>query len=568
MAQLTGPTQVFNRDTLTVDSSQVMELGTRAYSDNSNEYIYLQGTTSVVANDWVVYDENFTTTRLTANEVGPVAIASTAILTGEYGWFLIKGIAQANTDTISADSSLYIDGTDGRVDDLGVSGDLVIGAYSMTASVSNVATVSITYPHVSNDIGGSSGGVTGPASSTDNAVVRWDGTTGGIIQDSGLIVPDATGTMRITTTNTSGSVTLGLNQPLTVDATATISAFGASLVDDATALAARTTLGVVIGTDVQAFDSQLSDIAALTPSASTFIAGDGVNFVSQTAAQARSSLLLGTSDSPLFTAVNIGATDATLARVGVGDISVEGNTIYRAGGTDVLVADGGTGASTFTATAVLLGGTTSTSPFQQVSGLGTSGHVLTSNGASAAPTWQAAVAGGGGASTADILNTWIDAADMSLPDANFAARAKYGTTWVFTVLDFDATTTEYAFYKLQIPRGAKAVSTTTVDVFWVGATGFAAATSSAVVWAVTHRPITATEAFDSNATPAQATATVVSQINANNNLGTGVIPVGVTGTAWTLSELMEIQIARLPANASDNFTADARLLGINVRIQG
>lgn len=41
-----------------------------------------------------------------------------------------------------------------------------------------------------------------------------------------------------------------------------ISAFGATLVDDADASAARTTLGLVIGTNVQAFDSDLSTIAA------------------------------------------------------------------------------------------------------------------------------------------------------------------------------------------------------------------------------------------------------------------------------------------------------------------
>lgn len=56
---------------------------------------------------------------------------------------------------------------------------------------------------------------------------------------------------------------------------------------------------------------------------------------------------LTTADSPQFTAVNIGhATDTTVTRVGAGDIAVEGNAIYRAGGTDVAIADGGTGAST------------------------------------------------------------------------------------------------------------------------------------------------------------------------------------------------------------------------------
>ena len=40
-------------------------------------------------------------------------------------------------------------------------------------------------------------------------------------------------------------------------------------------------------------------------------------------------------------------------------MNVEGNLIYRVGGTDVSVADGGTGASTHTADAVLTGNSTS-----------------------------------------------------------------------------------------------------------------------------------------------------------------------------------------------------------------
>lgn len=65
------------------------------------------------------------------------------------------------------------------------------------------------------------------------------------------------------------------------------------------------------------------------------------------AATAAHNLGLGTADSPQFTGVNLGhASDTTLTRTGAGDIAVEGNAVYRAGGTDVPVADGGTGSST------------------------------------------------------------------------------------------------------------------------------------------------------------------------------------------------------------------------------
>jgi hypothetical protein len=57
------------------------------------------------------------------------------------------------------------------------------------------------------------------------------------------------------------------------------------------------------------------------------------------------------------------------------------------------VGSGGTGLQSATAYAVLCGGTTSSGAFQSVSGVGTSGQVLTSNGASALPTWQASSGG-------------------------------------------------------------------------------------------------------------------------------------------------------------------------------
>lgn len=86
--------------------------------------------------------------------------------------------------------------------------------------------------------------------------------------------------------------------------------------------------------------------------------------------------------------------------------SVTGSTVTLSGGSTGLttsgsgttmdivgtldVANGGTGDTSFTAYTVVCGGTTSTGALQHVSGVGTSGQVLTSNGPAALPTWQTA----------------------------------------------------------------------------------------------------------------------------------------------------------------------------------
>jgi len=57
------------------------------------------------------------------------------------------------------------------------------------------------------------------------------------------------------------------------------------------------------------------------------------------------------------------------------------------------VSGGGTGKTTWTPYAVVIGGTAATSALQQVSGVGTSGQVLTSSGSGAAPVWSAQRAG-------------------------------------------------------------------------------------------------------------------------------------------------------------------------------
>jgi len=59
----------------------------------------------------------------------------------------------------------------------------------------------------------------------------------------------------------------------------------------------------------------------------------------------------------------------------------------------LAVASGGSGRASTTAYAVICGGTTSTGAEQSIASVGTTGQVLTSNGAGALPTFQTAVSG-------------------------------------------------------------------------------------------------------------------------------------------------------------------------------
>ena len=98
---------------------------------------------------------------------------------------------------------------------------------------------------------------------------------------------------------------------------------------------------------------------------------------------------------PQFTTIELGhASDTTISRTGSGDIAVEGNAIYRAGGTDIPVTDGGTGRSTgTTAYALVATGTTATGA-QQTLANGATTEVLVGGGASALPVWTTATGSG------------------------------------------------------------------------------------------------------------------------------------------------------------------------------
>ena len=151
MANLTGWAGSFHGDTSVVDLAKEHQLGTRARDTDGNEYMYVQGVASGAAGSWVSIDEDHVTTLLAANAVGRVGIMMAALdATTDYGWIQIYGKNTiAKTDTVAADKALYIDGTAGRADDADAAGDTIQGAISRSSDSSNVATVELNYPFVS-----------------------------------------------------------------------------------------------------------------------------------------------------------------------------------------------------------------------------------------------------------------------------------------------------------------------------------------------------------------------------------------------------------------------------------
>ena len=150
--------------------------------------------------------------------------------------------------------------------------------------------------------------------------------------------------------------------------------------------------GIVIESTELALDLAASNMTG------TLAIGDGGTGAT-TAAAAASALGVGTEDSPEFTSpyasssIELGhASDTTLTRRSAGDINIEGNIIYRAGGTDVAVTDGGTGLSAAAKGSVLIANSANT--LSALDGGGSADGILLYTSSSDTISWTTSIDGG------------------------------------------------------------------------------------------------------------------------------------------------------------------------------
>ena len=582
-----------------MDTTQFAELGKRAWDAQGNEFVYLKGTASVSAGTWVTYDENYDIELMAANAVGPVAIAMAATTADTFGWYQIYGInTVARTDTIAAGASLYIDGTSGRADDVGVTGDLIVGALSMTADSSNVATVSLNYPHVTNDLGqsgtatpgGGEGAVqfnssslfAGSAGFTFNQVVG-SARLSGAIEVEGLRLEDSNASHYLNVT-TSSNLTADRNFTLVPgDAARTLTMAGNINVsgdlitsgDDSVTLTTTGATNVTLPTSgtlaTLAGSETLTNKVIGTPStirvtdANWLMADDGddskrlaFQLSGITTANTRTLTIPDVSD----TLVTLGATQTltakTLTTPTIGDFTnaththvsdATGGALGTAAITSGVfgIARGGTGTAGLTAYALVAGGTTSTGPLQSIAGVGSADQVLTSNGAGALPTWQAAAAGGGG------QNTWLSARDAVLPNTNFPVLVKNSATnTVYESLDFDDVTSYRCYYT--VPINFTPTTTAKLTVLWTASVGTGTFTVDAD-W----RSVSNDEVIDATTTPSVTNDTATDTLLATGDIHSFDIGLTSATSAIVAGDLLHINFSR---DISDSLSGSAKVVAI------
>jgi hypothetical protein len=154
---IVSPTLAGHQPIASNSTTKQHPLGTRVVASDPvygmGEFIYAQGVASTAVGSWVVVNlDDHSTTLLAANAIGPVGVAMSACVAGQYGWYQRAGKAIGKALTGFVDNAnVYGTATAGSVDDAIVAGDRVksaVGASALGTPSAGLAEFEIDYPFV------------------------------------------------------------------------------------------------------------------------------------------------------------------------------------------------------------------------------------------------------------------------------------------------------------------------------------------------------------------------------------------------------------------------------------
>lgn len=311
---------------------------------------------------------------------------------------------------------------------------------------------------------------------SDNSIATFN-TTSGTVTSVAISVPtglSVTGTPITTSGTFAITLSSGYSIPTTTKQGQWDTAYSNYLQWDGgstnlVAATARTSLGLVIGTNVQAWDADLDAIAALAGTSGLLKKTAANTWSLDTTAYGSGTVTSVATTSPI--------TGGTIT--GTGTIGINASSANTASYVVQRDASGNFSAGTITATLTgtastatnLSGGSGGTIPYQSAAGTtamlsnGTAGQLLQSNGGTSAPTWVSTLTGVTITGTKET-KVAVSASAIDLATGNYFTKTISGTT-TFTVSNIPASGTGISFI-LDLTNGGSATINWWSGMKWAG----------------------------------------------------------------------------------------------------